>query len=74
MHKVTGIHPGKTEAVVTHGTVLSLFLAHYNHLDEYTFWKELGMPACIQVNTQDFTIGEVFSLPEQISLKKEGMQ
>jgi hypothetical protein len=32
-------------AIVTHGTVLTLFLAHHNpHLDPISFWRDLTLP------------------------------
>lgn len=71
MHKVIASHAGKTLAVVTHGTVLALLIARHNHIDEYSFWKDLGMPACFQINTQDFRIEEVIELPEPRSLEKD---
>jgi len=71
MHKVIGSHPDKTLAVVTHGTALSLFIARYNDLEGYTFWKGLGMPACIQVKMPDFSTGEVIELSEPFFLERE---
>ncbi len=57
-------HAGKTIAVVSHGTVLSLLLSRYNHLDPYPFWRALGMPACITVDIPGFTIHELWSPAE----------
>jgi broad specificity phosphatase PhoE len=64
MHEVIARHPDKIQAVVSHGTVLSLFLSRYNNLDAFTFWQELGMPACIRVNVPGFNIVERWTLPE----------
>lgn len=71
VHKVIASHPGKTLVLVTHGTVLSLFLSRYNHLDGYAFWQALGMPTCIQITMPDFNIGETWELPERLSLETE---
>jgi 2,3-bisphosphoglycerate-dependent phosphoglycerate mutase len=40
-------------AVVSHGTVMSLFIARHNRLDVFPLWKSLGLPSCA-----------VLSLPE----------
>jgi broad specificity phosphatase PhoE len=64
IHEVIARHPSKIQAVVSHGTVLSLFLSHCNHLDAFTFWQALGMPACIQVNIPGFNIVENWTMPE----------
>jgi broad specificity phosphatase PhoE len=38
-------HPTETVAMVTHGTVMTLYVAGAEGLDPFTFWKSLGMPA-----------------------------
>jgi broad specificity phosphatase PhoE len=38
-------HPAGNVAIVTHGTVMSLFVARANGLDPLPFWRQLGMPA-----------------------------
>jgi 2,3-bisphosphoglycerate-dependent phosphoglycerate mutase len=50
-------HADQNLAIVTHGTVISLFVSRQCKLEPYTLWKRLGMPAYI-----------VFSVPE-ITLK-----
>ena len=64
MHEVIARHPDKMQAVVSHGTVLSLFLSRYNNLDAFTFWQELGMPASIRVDVPGFSIVDRWTLPE----------
>lgn len=39
------MHPDETIAVVTHGTVMSLFAAQYTSRDIYDIWASLDMPA-----------------------------
>ena len=39
------LYPGETLAVVTHGTVLSLYLAHLSEQDMIALWNSLDMPA-----------------------------
>jgi broad specificity phosphatase PhoE len=54
-------HAGETMVVVSHGTVLSLLLSSYNHLDPFSFWQALGMPTCIRVDLLDFTIRKMWT-------------
>ncbi len=32
-------------AVVAHGTVISLFIAHCNDIEAYALWRKLGLPS-----------------------------
>jgi broad specificity phosphatase PhoE len=45
---------GDTLAVVSHGTVMALFVAHANKLDPFPFWKQLGLPAYIVLSLPKF--------------------
>ena len=47
-------YPTDTVAVVTHGTVIALFVARATGLDPFPFWRRLGTPAFV-----------VLSLPER---------
>jgi broad specificity phosphatase PhoE len=40
-------YPQENIAIVTHGTVLSLFVSHHTGLEIISFWRELGMPAIV---------------------------
>jgi broad specificity phosphatase PhoE len=40
-------HPSQTIALVTHGTVMTLFVAAHSGLAALPFWKSLGMPALV---------------------------
>lgn len=51
-------HPGQTVAAVTHGTVLSLFLAHRAQLDPVAYWQSIGMPAYIVLSLPDYRVVE----------------
>lgn len=44
-------YPQDTLAIVTHGTALTLFLAHHNsQLDPFVFWKSLQLPDFVVVS------------------------
>ncbi len=40
-------HPDQNVAVVSHGTVMTLFVARAVGLDPFPFWKRLGLPAFV---------------------------
>jgi broad specificity phosphatase PhoE len=50
----------ETVAVVTHGTVLALFLAQHNpDRRGFELWRQLGLPSFAVVSTSDFQIEEL---------------
>ncbi len=51
-------HPGQTVAAVTHGTVLSLYLAQHARLDPVAYWQSIGMPAYIVLSLPDYRVVE----------------
>lgn len=52
-------YPAKNVVAVTHGTVMSLFVARVSHLDPIDFWQNLGMPAYVVLSLLDFQIVEI---------------
>jgi broad specificity phosphatase PhoE len=52
--------PAGNVAVVSHGTVLTLFLAHHvSGIDPVRFWKALGLPALVVLSYPDLSLVEV---------------
>ncbi len=51
----------KTEniVVISHGTVIVLFTAHYNPVDSYRLWQRLKMPSVVVLDLPDFRISRV---------------
>ena len=45
---------GDTLAVVSHGTVMALFIAHANKFDPFPFWKQLGLPSFVVLSLPEF--------------------
>lgn len=41
------LYAGKQMAIVSHGTVISLFTSWLTGVDGYLFWKDLGLPAIV---------------------------
>jgi broad specificity phosphatase PhoE len=52
-------HPAKNVIAVTHGTVMSLFVAQVAKIDPINFWQNLGMPAYVVLSLLDFQIVEI---------------
>lgn len=55
-------YPDDTLAIATHGTILSLYLAHISSDNVYTIWESLGLPAYIVINTDTSTIEEIINI------------
>ncbi len=45
--RVIAEHRDQNIAVVTHGTVMTLFVSRAVGLEPFTFWKELGLPSFV---------------------------
>ena len=43
----TATHPGRSLAVVAHGTVISLFVARSAGVEPFALWSRLGMPSFV---------------------------
>ena len=43
-------HPGKTAIVVSHGTVISLFVSRRTGLSDWLLWNELGLPSFVVID------------------------
>jgi len=46
----------KTVLVVSHGTVISLFVSYLIGVDGWVFWQELGMPSYTVLDVQEKTL------------------
>lgn len=57
--KVVAAAPGKTVAVVTHGTVMTLFVAHHTGVDPMSFWRKLGLPSFVVFSVPEWGLAEV---------------
>jgi broad specificity phosphatase PhoE len=49
----------KSVALVSHGTVMSLFIGRKNNLDPLPLWKNFGMPAYVVLTLPNFEIVEI---------------
>lgn len=56
INQLISAYPQETLAIVTHGTVISLFVSHNCSLDPFEFWKRLGLPFVIVLSLPDLQI------------------
>ena len=61
-------HPTGSIAVVTHGTVLSLYVGHQAGLDPYVLWQSLGLPCLVVLDRESLDLVEVVPtvIPERV--------
>jgi broad specificity phosphatase PhoE len=56
---VLATRPGQNVAIVSHGTVITLFVAQHAGVAPRPFWKRLGMPAIVIFSLFDLRLLEV---------------
>jgi broad specificity phosphatase PhoE len=54
-------HPGGNVAVVSHGTVIALFIARHADHNPFEWWRKLGLPSFVTMTLPDFKLGEVIA-------------
>lgn len=59
VRQVLLLHPQQTVALVTHGTVLSLYLAPILHRPSFDLWQLWGMPAYVVLSQEDMQVVEL---------------
>ncbi len=57
-------HPVGDLAIVSHGTVMTLFLAHATGIDPVPFWKGLGLPAFVVLSHPELEMLELVATVE----------
>jgi len=58
IHHTLAHHTG-TLAITTHGTVISLFVAHQNNTNGFALWSRLGLPSVVILNRNTFELIDV---------------
>jgi broad specificity phosphatase PhoE len=56
VRRVLNRHKDKTVGVVSHGTVITLYIAQAVGLEPAPFWKRLGMPAFVVLSLPDLAL------------------
>lgn len=52
-------HPNENLGIVTHGTVLSLFVSAKNKIDGFDYWKSLKMPSFVMLSLPGYELSEI---------------
>jgi broad specificity phosphatase PhoE len=55
---IVAARPAGDLAIVTHGTVLTLFVARHNPIDPFEFWKALAMPDVVELELPGYRLIE----------------
>jgi 2,3-bisphosphoglycerate-dependent phosphoglycerate mutase len=42
--------------IITHGTVMTLFISHYNEVNEFDVWRSFGLPSIVELSLDDFSL------------------
>lgn len=63
VNAVLSAHPQKTTVIVTHGTVLALFVAQLTGVDGHTLWGDLGLPSFVILDLPAKALLETVNLP-----------
>jgi broad specificity phosphatase PhoE len=66
VRSVLDAHPGKTIAIVAHGTVITLLVAHYAAIEPLPFWKRLHMPAIVVMSVPELELLELVESVEVV--------
>ncbi len=59
VYELSDRFPRVNMALVTHGTVLSLFLSRISELEAYALWKQLGLPSWVVLSRPGFDVVEI---------------
>ena len=62
-------YPSQNVAIVSHGTVITLFVAQHAGIAPLSFWKRLGMPAIVVLSQPDLRLLEVIDKAYAVSQK-----
>jgi len=52
-------YPGKNTVIITHGTVMTLYMAQFFKINAFGFWKRLGLPSFVVLDFPDMRLGKV---------------
>lgn len=56
VHSILNEHANKTVAIVTHGTVISLFVSRLTGSSDFEIWNMLGLPSFIAMDLHSSTL------------------
>ena len=59
VYQLSDRFPRLNMAIVTHGTVISLFVSRISELEPFALWKQLGLPSWVVLSRPDLGVVEV---------------
>lgn len=59
VNRLMACYPKENIAIVTHGTVLSLFVSRNSDLEPFALWKKLGLPSWVVLSRPGFDVVEI---------------
>lgn len=59
VQRITDRYPKENIVIVTHGTVLSVFVSRNSDLEPFALWKKLGLPSWIVLSRPGFDVVEI---------------
>lgn len=59
VREIVATHRNANIAIVAHGTVISLFTAQANNIDDYALWRRLGLPSFVVLSLPHYKLLEV---------------
>ena len=59
VYKLSDRFPRLNMAIVTHGTVISLFVSRISELEPFALWKQLGLPSWVVLSRPDLSVVEI---------------
>jgi broad specificity phosphatase PhoE len=62
INEIVRVAPQDTTAVVSHGTVITLFVCESNDIDPYHFWLTLEMPSFVVLDLPTYDLKAIVSL------------
>ncbi|MBO8156315.1 MAG: histidine phosphatase family protein [Bacillaceae bacterium] len=48
--------------IITHGTVITLFVSNYNSIDSFQFWNSLGLPSIVELNLDGYDLHKIIQV------------
>ncbi|MFD1018597.1 histidine phosphatase family protein [Thalassobacillus hwangdonensis] len=58
-------HPDEEDViVVTHGTVMTLFITQFNDLDAFTLWDTFGLPSYAELDRENLSLSDIVNMEE----------
>jgi broad specificity phosphatase PhoE len=58
VHSILKSDPDKTIVIVSHGTVISLFVSRLTGISDFQLWSELGLPSLVVLDMESHTLIE----------------